>query len=104
MLGDDAALVGINLPIPSNALLYRQDLGLTVNFCAVFSRSGRHCLGDIGRCNMTIIRMMKRPDDAVCVHKRPEFFHPGGRNNLEGHTAGVGGIAIGFVLIHAVLA
>ena len=58
MLTGDVALVGLHQPLVIFLLLDRDHPCVTVDLGTVRTRTCRHCLGQISRLHVTIVRML----------------------------------------------
>ena len=110
VLGRDVALGRAHAPLPAGGALQRGRLGVLVDLGADAARALAQRHGEIGRRNVTVVRVIERADDGRGVRaatefgQRPQLLDTLGRDDLERHADGVGRAAVLLILVHALAA
>ncbi len=74
VLTDNVALVGADFPLAGGEYVNGIDLGVEINVGAELFCSLGEGLGDIGRCNVTVIRVINSSQQVgAALHQRPEI-------------------------------
>ena len=102
VLASDVALLGAHQPFAARRALDRRHRRLAIDLAAAVAGANGQRLGQVGRGDMAVIRMIERAHQAVGVAERPELLHLGRRDDLERHADGVRGAAILVILVHPV--
>ncbi len=74
MLADDVALVGDDLPLAARLPLDSHYGRPPVDLAAAIARAARQRLGEVGRLDVAVLRMLDRADDPVDVAERPDLL------------------------------
>ncbi|MNS47477.1 hypothetical protein D3C72_800080 [compost metagenome] len=103
MFGDDLALIRRHLPVTVFQLLDGGDGGVAIDGRATITRALGQRLRQIGRLDITVIRMLDGAQQAVRLAERPDFLHLLRRQHVDPHTDGLGNAGIIHIFVPAIL-
>ena len=98
MLASDVALVGDDQPLAARQSLDRGHGRHPVDLAAAVARAARQRLGEVGRLDVAVLRVLDRADDPLDVAERPDVLDLGRRQEFHLDPADRGGDA-GVVMI-----
>ena len=104
MFARDIALVGRNQPFAARQLRDRGDGGVAIDGRAQLARALGQRLGQIGRLNISVRRMLDRAKHAGDVGQRPDLFQLFGRQPIDLDADRLGDTGVRAVFIEAILA
>ncbi len=102
VLAGDVALVGLHHPAAARRPLDRGDDRVAVDLAAHRARALGERLGEVGRLDIAVVRMLDRADDAVGLAERPGFLHLRGGEELHLDADRLGDALVEEELVHAV--
>ncbi len=83
VLASNVALVGHHLPLAVRLPLDRRHSRLAVDLAAAVARAPRQRLGEVGRLDVAVLRMLDGADDPLDVAERPDVLDLAGGEELH---------------------
>ena len=83
VLAGNVALVSLHHPLAIRLLLNAGHGGVAVDLCPARTRALCHGLGEVGRLDVTIIRMLDGTEQAIRLAQRPDLLDLGGREHVH---------------------